>query len=99
MDQAEHFIGEAWRNYRDTAAVPEAGANFMPELWRRIEARSFGFRVKRMSQVVVASTAILCALFMGLMVLPGQSGPAETYVDALAATHPTENLLAQGISR
>lgn len=86
--------------YRDSTAVPEASAHFMPKLWEAIEGRrSFTLRLKRVSQVFVGSAAVICLCLGGFMVSPRSPGALHpaTYVDELAAAHPTENLAAQGI--
>ena len=42
---------------------PEASVNFMPELWRKIEARQFFLaRLKKLTQVFVAAAAAICLL-------------------------------------
>jgi len=80
---------------------PEASANFMPELWRKIEGRQFFLaRVKRLTQVFVAAAAAIC-LLLGIALQVPVATDRETvsgnYVDVLADAHPTENLTAIGI--
>lgn len=77
------------------AACPdvEPGANFMPEVWRRIEARhSFRFVFERLGRSVMAVSAALCLLLLVLNLLSGSSGHliAPTYMDALMADHTAE---------
>ena len=80
---------------------PEASVNFMPELWRKIEARQFFLaRLKKLTQVFVAAAAAIC-LFLGDRA-PGAGchRPAVVrgnYVDVLADANPTENLATVGI--
>ncbi len=83
------------------AALPdrEASANFMPQLWRRIEARQNTlFRVKRLSQFFVAAAAAICILFATMMLaVPNGTEVGSSYVDVLAQAYPTENLASHGI--
>jgi hypothetical protein len=86
--------------YRAIVPDPEPGVNFMPELWRRIEARQGVIvRVKKLTQVFVAAAAAICILFATVMAVP-RSTPQEvrgSYVDVLAEAYPTETLAAHGI--
>ena len=42
-----------FRAYRDACPAPEASANFMPNLWRRIESRQrFTFSFRRMANAL-----------------------------------------------
>jgi hypothetical protein len=98
MDQWNDELNGLFASYK--AAVPdqEASANFMPELWRKIEGRrSIMLRVKKLTQVFVAAAAAVCLLFAMVQVVPGRGDLAGTYVDVLAESLPMENLAALGI--
>ena len=86
--------------YRAAVPDPNASANFMPELWRKIEARqSFTVRIRKLTQVFVAAAAAICLLFAMVLAVPG-SHPTElrgTYIDVLADAHPADSLAALGI--
>ena len=102
MNRSDEPLDALLLLYRDSAAVPEASANFMPKLWEKIEGRrTFTFRLKRVSQVFVGSAAVICLCLGGFMVVPHSQGAQHpaTYVDELAEALPTENLAAQGIVR
>jgi hypothetical protein len=67
--------------------APEPGANFMPELWAKIESRqrvTFSFR--RMASAFVTAALALSVALGVYMSLPrsNQSYFAQTYVEALA---------------
>ena len=76
-------------SYREAMPDPEAGANFMPQLWSRIDSRrsvtfSFGRLAKGFVSVALASCLAMSLLFLN------SAGPVspvygETYLDALAA--------------
>jgi hypothetical protein len=86
--------------YRTALPDPEASANFMPELWRKIEARQFFLaRVRKLTQVFVAAAAAICLLLGIALQIPVAQRPALSgnYVDVLADANPTENLSAVGI--
>lgn len=78
--------------YRSAVSDPDAGADFMPGLWRRIEARrtSNVWVIRRLAQVCVGATLAL-ALLMGAVIIPHlEKAPiySSTYVEELAADHP-----------
>jgi hypothetical protein len=94
-------LDDLFNRYRAALPDPEASPNFMPELWRKIEARQFFVtRMKKLTQVFVAAAAAIC-LFLGivLQVPVSSQGPIVrgNYVDVLADDDPAENLTALGI--
>lgn len=101
MNRSEHDLDALFTEYRNAVEIPDASVNFMPKLWDRIERRrSFVFEWKRVTRVFVGTAAAICLLLTGLIIRP-QSNSLQhhaTYVDVLAEAHPTENLLAQGIT-
>jgi len=101
MDRWNNELEMLFQAYRQSVPDPEASSGFMPKLWDRIEARrSFTLRLKRLSRVFVGSAAVLCVLIAGAsVVIPSQGVEVHaTYLDALAAAHPAENLWAFGIA-
>lgn len=94
-------LDQLFARYRTAVPDPEATINFMPELWRKIEARQFFLgRLKKLTQVFVVAAAAIC-LFLGIALqVPISSGPQVVrgnYVDVLAEANPSENLAAVGI--
>jgi hypothetical protein len=72
--------------FRDACPAPEASANFMPNLWQRIEARqSFTFSFGRMAGAFVTA-ALALSLALGVFLsLPSSSAYySQSYVEALA---------------
>jgi len=100
MDQNSE-LDNLFEQYRAAVPDPEASANFMPELWRKIEARqSLMLRIRKLTQVFVGAAAALSLLFAMVEVVPRASRQDvmhETYVDALSAAHPADSLAALGI--
>jgi hypothetical protein len=90
--ERESRLDELFQAYREACPIPEAGANFMPALWARIEAREvstnwFGHFAKGLVTAALAASVIL-----GLMVSSkNPSGNASsaffnaTFVDAWSA--------------
>lgn len=101
MDQLNRELDELLASYKSAVPDPEPGANFMPELWRKIEARkSLMLRVRKLTQVFVGAAAAISLLFAMVEVVPRvshQEVTHENYVDALAAAHPADSLAALGI--
>jgi len=106
MDQLNRELDDLLARYRSAVPDPDPSANFMPELWRKIEARrSLMLRVRKLTQVFVGAAAAVSLLFAMVEVLPRasrqdlsqQEMTHESYVDALAAAHPADSLAALGI--
>jgi hypothetical protein len=100
MDQNRELDG-LFEGYRTAIPDPEASINFMPELWRKIEARQFFLvRIKKLTQVFVAAAAAIC-LFLGIALqVPLATEKQDVrgnYVDVLADANPAENLNAVGV--
>jgi hypothetical protein len=107
MDQFNRELDELLAKYRSAVPDPDPSATFMPELWRKIEARqTLLLRVRKLTQVFVGAAAAVSLLFAMVEVVPRasrqdlsqQEMTHESYVDALAAAHPADNLAALGIA-
>lgn len=74
--------------YRAACGSPEPSANFMPNLWGRIEARrSFTFSFRRMAGAFATAAVALSLALAVYMAIPRSSSPSlygQSYVDALA---------------
>jgi len=77
--------------YRDAIPDPEPSANFMPELWRRIEERQRSmFFLGRWARAFVTAAAVLTLAMAAYSYIPHASTSmfsVESYVEALAAGH------------
>jgi hypothetical protein len=99
MDQNRE-LDHVFEQYRLAVPDPEASANFMPALWRKIEGRQFFLlRLKKLTQVFVAAAAAICLLLGIVLQVPVAERPAVSgnYVDVLADANPTDNLNSIGI--
>jgi len=85
-------LDSLFRAYRDACPTPEASANFMPNLWGRIESRqNFSFSFRHMANgFVTAAVALTIALGVYMYVPHSSSAPNETYIEALAAANPLD---------
>jgi len=100
MDQWNNELSGLFASYRAAVPDPEANANFMPELWRKIEGRrSVLLRVKKLTQVFLAASAALSIVFVTLLSVPAFTGVDAngSYVEVLAEAFPTESLASHGI--
>lgn len=89
-------IRAMFASYKEVLPDPEPGANFMPQLWSRIDSQrnvtfSFGRLAKRFVSVAVASCLGMSILFLAPT---HQMSPVyrATYLDALAADHPDDTV-------
>jgi hypothetical protein len=71
--------------YREACPDPEPGPDFMPQLWRKIDAnRSYTYSLKRLAQGIITAAAA-AALIIGVYLANPQPGPAPSYLELLAA--------------
>ena len=100
MDQWNDELNGLFASYKTAVPDPEANANFMPELWRKIESRrSIMLRVKKLTQVFLVAAAATCIVFVTILSMPTSTRPEArgSYVDILAEAYPTETLASHGI--
>jgi hypothetical protein len=80
-----------FRAYREACPDREPSANFMPELWRKIEERQRSvFFMGRWARALVTAAAVLSLGMAAYLYIPhGRNSvfSVESYVEALAATH------------
>src|SRR5450755_4244109 len=83
-----------FRAYHDACAAPEADANFMPNLWARIESRQrFTFSFRRMANALTTA-AVALSLVLGVYMSIPKSGSIDyeqTYVEALAESNASDS--------
>ena len=85
--------------YREACVANETSANFMPNLWARIESRqSFTFSFHKMANAfVTGAVALSIGLGVYMSILGSNlNNPSETYLEALAEANPldTPDILA-----
>ena len=93
MVNDEDRLDELFQRYRESCPDLEPGANFMPLLWRRIEAKStFWLMFERLGTKVTTASAALCLVLLALNLISGSNSLplASTYMDALMADHSAE---------
>jgi len=101
MDQFNRELIDLFAQYKEAVPDPDPSANFMPELWRKIEARqSLMQRIRKLTRVFVGAAAAVSLLLAMIEVIPRASNSEVhgSYVDALAAANPADNLAALGIA-
>jgi len=77
--------------YREACPDPDVSANFMPELWRRIDERQRSvFFMGRWARALVTAAAVLSLGMAAYLYIPhGRTSmfSVESYVEALVAGH------------
>ena len=108
MDHQEHLMGDSegrldeerldalFQTYRKAFPDPEPTANFMPQLWQKIEARERTSTVfARLARNLVTAALALSSI-LALVVTVSHSRatalPSETYVEVLEEDHARQNL-------
>ena len=95
MDRMKDRLDALWAEYREATPDPEAGPDFMPHLWRKIEARRLEttFVFRRLAQICVMATVAL-GLVIGAVLIPRGNNEevfySGSYVDVLAAEHSND---------
>ena len=88
-------IDALFRAYHDACEVPEASANFMPNLWARIESRQrFTFSFRRVANALT-TVAVALSLVLGIYMSISRSSSIDynqTYVEALAEANATDSI-------
>ena len=90
----EQRLDALFRAYHDACVAPDPGANFMPQLWQRIESRQrFSFSFRRVARGFVTAALAATLAMMLYLAAPRQTAALSngTYVDVLAAGHNSEN--------
>ena len=85
-DLGNSELDTLFSNYKSAVPDPDPSANFMPELWRKIESRqTLVLRIRRLTQVFVAAALAICVVFAMLLAVPRPDSPTftGTYVDDL----------------
>ncbi len=84
MNKDDRDLDQLFMAYRDACGIPEASADFMPGIWRRVDARRKSTRVlRRWTGAFITAAAALCILMLVYMAVPirEDSFDAITYVD------------------
>jgi hypothetical protein len=84
---SEERLDSLFHAYRAACPDRDASANFMPELWQRVEARqAYTFSFRRMANGFVTA-ALALTVFLGIyLAIPPKSTPSYpiSYLQALA---------------
>jgi hypothetical protein len=83
-----------FRAYHDACAAPDTSANFMPNLWARIESRQrFTFSFRRMANALTTAAVALSIALGVYMAIPRSSSTdySQTYVEALAEANTPDS--------
>jgi hypothetical protein len=86
-DQFPPELESLFASYRGVYSDLDAGRNFMPGVWARIEQRqSFTYSFRRVASAFVTAAAALCLVISAAMYYPSQAsqGTPSTYIDVLA---------------
>lgn len=82
----ERELDEFFETYREACPAPAASANYMPELWDRIDRRrSFSIWLNKLAPAFATVTILLCLVFGALSSDDGAPTVERptTYVDVL----------------
>lgn len=81
--------------YRAACQAPEPSANFMPEIWQRIDDRQRSlFFLGRWARALVTAAAVLSLAMAAYLYIPHSTKSifyVESYVEELAAGHALDS--------
>jgi hypothetical protein len=92
-DSDEARLDALFQAYARACPDPEVSANFMPNLWQRIESRQrFTFSFRRMANALATAAVALSIALSVYMSIPHTSPTlyAQTYIEALAEADPLD---------
>ncbi|MSV35411.1 MAG: hypothetical protein EXQ47_07415 [Bryobacterales bacterium] len=97
MDRMDDKLSSLLSQYRDACPGPESSANFMPELWSKIEARrnnAIPLLLKRWTEAWLVATIVLAVVISVFLIPYFQEPPAleASYVDVLSAADSAGDL-------
>jgi hypothetical protein len=92
FESEEEQLDALFSRYRSVCPDVEPSANFMPELWNRIEGRrSLWFRFSQLGKNALAVSAALCLVLLALN-LSEPPQVAANYADALLSDDSTQQV-------
>jgi hypothetical protein len=87
----ENELDRVFAAYRAACPEPEPSANFMPELWARIESRrSFRFQLTRWGQLFATGASVAC--FAVVLTWGAMDHAQVSYVEALLDDPAPDNI-------
>lgn len=97
MDRMDDKLNSLLSAYRDACPDAEPGANFMPELWSRIEVRrgaAVSTLLRRWTKAWLVATVVLVVVSSVFLIPSFQEPPAyeASYVDVLSAADSAGDL-------
>jgi hypothetical protein len=93
MSRFDHQYENVFRAYRHASPDPEPSPDFMPGLWRKIDARRRSrFQFLHLSRLFLSGAAAVWLLIAGVLLIPSGQSPSihQSYVDVLAHTEEAE---------
>ena len=98
-DNLDRELDALFSRYREACVVPEASANFMPNLWQRLEGRrSYQLDLRRWAQGFVTLAAAASLAIAILQAWPSAQFPANTYVEVISAEHAPDAMPFQDVA-
>jgi len=81
----EEQLDALFRAFAGACPDRDSSANFMPNLWQRIETRqTYAFSFRRMANAI-ATAAVALSIALGVyMAIPRATAGAQSYIEALA---------------
>jgi Ser/Thr protein kinase RdoA (MazF antagonist) len=89
----EARLDALFRAYNAACPVPEASANFMPELWRKIESRQkYTFSFRTMANAFVTAAVALTIALGAYMSIP-RTNPyfSQTFVEVVSEANAPDS--------
>ncbi len=89
-ENLDRKLDSLWVSYREACPDVEPSANFMPQLWQKIEARqNLPFVMGRFARGFVSASLAMCLGMSLLLVVPVSQSPVS-YLSVLDQEHPAD---------
>lgn len=94
-DYGEVAMTGLFERYKEACGSPAGGANFMPELWAKIDAKRSRTRLfERTARSLVAAAVALSLVLGAFLIIPTSQPSAfnsESFVEHIASDNTTAN--------
>ena len=95
LGDKDRALDHLFHAYREACGEPQPSANFMPQIWARIEERQRSvFLLARWARTLATAAALLSLGMAAYLYTPHSNNSpfsVESYVEALSASHAQDN--------
>ena len=95
-DYGAPALTKLFAQYKEACGSPQGGANFMPQLWAKIEAKRSRTRLFERTAKSLFATAVALSLVFGVFLMVPTSQPSAFYSESFVEQIASDNTTANG---